>query len=94
MNNLQRSILSGGVCEGGRMNNLQLTVNFEIPDGAKWLAQDQDGYWWAYETCPNIYEGASSRNMWDSQFDSKHVGHSAPNPDWRNELYSLEWEYE
>ena len=75
------------------MNKLQLTVNFEIPEWGHWLAQDQNGNWWAYEMCPHIYGEASSQNMWDSPFGSKYVGYSAPNPDWRNELYSLEWEY-
>ena len=75
------------------MNKLEIAVTFNIPDGYNWIAQDENGNWWAYEICPHIYEGASRRNMWDCPFGAKHVGHSAPNPDWRNELYSLEWEY-
>ena len=72
------------------MNNLQLTVTFDIPDWAKWLAMDQDGSWYAYMSEPYL-----STILWDSGIgDPVLLGQTAPKPDWRNELYSLEWEYE
>jgi len=30
------------------------TVDMNIPDWAEFIAQDEDGQWWAYETEPNL----------------------------------------
>jgi hypothetical protein len=36
------------------MNDLpSVLADVTIPDWAEWLAQDEDGTWWAYEVEPN-----------------------------------------
>ena len=70
------------------MNKIQMTVEFEIPDWANWMAQDKDGMWYAYETEPrqNGYE-------WTTDDMIQYIGLSAEPKDWKQEIYTLEWEY-
>ena len=59
----------------------------QLPDWVRWLAQDADGSWWAYEHEPN---------MSDSGWYENEVGRSiqlqkdTPNLRWRLEIYNLE----
>jgi hypothetical protein len=51
----------------------------KVPDWARWLAQDADGTWWAYEAEPNQqdtgwYENEVGRIL--------RLGQTAPPEDW------------
>jgi len=55
----------------------------KIPDWVKWLAQDADGTWWAYEAEPNQqdygwYENEVGRIL--------QLGQAAPPADWEATL--------
>lgn len=54
-----------------------------IPDWAEWIAQDEDGTWWAYEALPNQqhhgwYENEVGR--------IQRLGQTAAPPDWQATL--------
>lgn len=54
-----------------------------LTDWARWVAQDQDGYWWAYEVEPlqfhkGWYENEVGRN--------KRLAHELKSKDWKNTL--------
>jgi len=54
-----------------------------IPDWAAWIAQDEDGTWWAYEAHPNQqhhgwYENEVGR--------IQRLGQTAAPPDWQATL--------
>jgi len=51
-----------------------------IPSWARWLAQDEDGTWWAYEAEPN-----QQHNGWYENEVGRiqRLGNSAPPTDWR-----------
>jgi hypothetical protein len=69
------------------MTVTSLPVNFAIlPVWARWLAQDADGTWWAYEHEPN--EGTSS---WyeNEAGDSIRVCSDLPNSGWRRTLVKI-----
>ena len=57
-----------------------------LPPWARWLAQDADGTWWAYEHEPN---------MSDSGWYENEVGQSIrlekhkPNPLWQQEIHVI-----
>ncbi len=55
----------------------------KVPGWARWLAQDADGTWWAYEAEPNQqdtgwYENEVGRIV--------RLGRSAPPDDWQDTL--------
>lgn len=55
----------------------------KVPDWARWLAQDADGTWWAYEAEPNQqdrgwYENEAGRIV--------RLGQAAPPADWEATL--------
>jgi hypothetical protein len=54
-----------------------------IPDWARWLAQDEDGVWWAYEAEPN-----QQHNGWyENEVGRIERLVAAPPPaDWRERL--------
>lgn len=58
-----------------------------IPDWARWLAQDEDGAWWAYEAEPN-----QQHNGWyeNEVGRIRRLGRGEPPVDWRNCLIRLE----
>jgi hypothetical protein len=63
----------------------------QLPDWVRWLAQDADGSWWAYEHEPNMsdsgwYENEAGRNV--------HLRKDTPNSRWRQEIHNLEREYQ
>ena len=63
----------------------------QLPDWVRWLAQDADGSWWAYEHEPNMadsgwYENEVGRNIY--------VRKDMPNSLWRREIHNLEREYQ
>ncbi|MDX1344972.1 MAG: hypothetical protein R3179_03660 [Sedimenticolaceae bacterium] len=54
-----------------------------LPPWARWLAQDADGAWWAYEHEPN--EGTSS--WYENEVgDSIRLCNDSPNSNWRETL--------
>lgn len=57
-----------------------------LPDWAQWLAQDEDGAWWAYEAEPN-----QQHNGWYENEVGRiqRLGKSDPPADWQNTLHSL-----
>ena len=70
------------------MNKIQMTMELEIPEWATHIAQDEDGMWYSYRAEPHIGDC-----QWDSADASAYAGSSANLKDWRQELYTLEWEY-
>jgi hypothetical protein len=63
----------------------------QLPDWVRWVAQDADGSWWAYEHEPN---------MSDSGWYENEVGRSVqlrkdtPNSLWRQEIHNIERKYQ
>ncbi len=55
----------------------------DMPDWARWIAQDEDGAWWAYEAEPN-----QQHNGWYENEVGRiqRLRQGEPNPDWRNAL--------
>ena len=70
------------------MNKIQMTVEFDIPDWATYIAQDEDGMWFAYGIAPHQGE-----DEWTTDDTSQYIGLSAEPKDWKQEIYTLEWEY-
>jgi len=57
-----------------------------FPDWAQWLAQDEDGTWWAYEAEPN-----QQHNGWYENEVGRiqRLGKTDPPADWQTTLRSL-----
>lgn len=55
----------------------------KVPAWARWLAQDEDGTWWAYEAEPN-----QQHNGWYENEVGRiqRLGVAAPPADWRSML--------
>ena len=59
------------------------TDNFQLPEWANWLAQDEDGSWWCYEQEPN----QSHQGWYENEVGrSKRLATSQPNRFWANSL--------
>lgn len=61
-------------------------IPVQVPDWVKWVAQDEDGTWVAYEIKPH-----STSIYWHvpiGQWESLFNGH--PNPNWRETLREVE----
>lgn len=58
----------------------------KVPTWARWLAQDEDGAWWAYEAEPN-----QQHNGWYENEVGRiqRLGVTAPPSDWRTMLIRL-----
>jgi len=54
-----------------------------LPPWARWLAQDADGCWWAYEHEPNPGEKSWYENEVGAAIK---LLDAEPNPDWRRAL--------
>ena len=61
--------------------------NVDLPDWARWLAQDRNGSWWVFEVEPN--EGATS---WYENEVGRYlkVGEGEVNFEWRESLVRLD----
>ncbi len=57
-----------------------------VPDWARWLAQDEDGTWWAYEAEPN-----QQHNGWYENEVGRlqRLTRTAPPIDWQTQLFRL-----
>jgi hypothetical protein len=57
-----------------------------LPSWARWVAQDADGTWWAFEHEPN--EGSTS--WYENEVgDSARLRKDLPNNDWRRTLMKV-----
>jgi len=54
-----------------------------LPEWADWIAQDEDGAWWAYEAHPNQHDTGWYENEVGR---IQKLGRTAPNADWQNSL--------
>ena len=58
-----------------------------IPYWAKWIAQDADGHWWAYEVEPLQYH----KGWYENELGRNHsLGHEVPIGDWKLSLCSVD----
>ena len=58
-----------------------ISIPFPVPDWVEWVAQDEDGEWWAHEMEPYLW-----RNVWDNDKDTVFIEKGSPNPNWRETL--------
>lgn len=66
--------------------NINLPPITELPPWVKWLAQDEDGAWWAYSIEPLEY----SRGWYENEVGLRQkIKQSSVNPDWRNSLTKI-----
>lgn len=55
----------------------------ELPEWVLWIAQDEDGTWWAYECEPLEY----GKGWYENEVGRrKRLAVTNPNPDWRSSL--------
>lgn len=68
------------------MNNTHKQLKNLAPNWARWLAQDADGAWWAYEHEPN-----QSHNGWYENEVGRYqrILQEEPNTDWHNALIKI-----
>lgn len=52
----------------------------QIPHWVRWIAQDGDGAWWAYECEPNMSDTGWYENEVGAQIK---LAQASPNPAWR-----------
>ena len=57
-----------------------------LPSWAKWIAQDADGAWWAYEAHPNQHDIGWYENEVGQIFQ---LGRGEPNPAWPTSLRKI-----
>lgn len=68
-------------------NNKRLPSDNDLPKWAKWLAQDEDGAWWAYSVEPLEF----SRGWYENEVGLRlKVAQYTNNPDWKNSLTKIE----
>jgi hypothetical protein len=62
-------------------------IGLPIPDWAAWLAQDEDGAWWAYEAEPN-----QQHNGWYENEVGRiqRLAQAEPPADWQEMLICLD----
>jgi len=66
-----------------------IDIPVQVPDWAKWVAQDKNGDWWCYERMPRI----SDMGPFEWSFsggDCELLGTFEPNPNWRETLREVE----
>lgn len=59
---------------------------FDLPEWANWIAQDEDGAWWAYSVEPLEHDHGWYENEVGIR---KKIKQSGANPDWRNSLTKI-----
>ena len=66
------------------MKTIKLEV--QIPEEAKYIAQDEDGEWWAFKKEPrkDTQDGG-----WLVNFDGDYLVKGIPNPNWRDTLIKV-----
>lgn len=75
------------------MAKMHLDDGVEIPEWANWLAQDEDGGWYAYENKPHCeLNDIWSSNVRKGRFEFLYKdGYLEYVADWREQLYKLYW---
>ena len=73
----------GGNLYSAQRRNISFMEKWNLPDWARWLAQDEDGTWWAYEAEPN-----QQHNGWYENEVGRiqRLGQSDPPLDWQATL--------
>jgi hypothetical protein len=69
---------------------MTLIIETEVPDWVRWVAQDEDGDWWAYEDEPKI-PGRGSRR-WLNNLNGRCIpigSGDGSNPNWRETLHEV-----
>jgi len=68
------------------MKTMQVTVEIEVPEGAKWMAQDQNGEWFFYSERPAPIDG-----MWVAGDGEMRFAYpdKRPGKDWKNQLFEV-----
>ena len=59
----------------------------QLPEWVRWLAQDADGSWWAYEHEPNMFDCGWYEN---EAGESMMLQKDEPNPLWMEEIHRIE----
>lgn len=57
-----------------------------LPEWVRWIAQDADGVWWAYEHEPNMSDAGWYEN---EVGQSLRFHRDLPNPQWRQEIHPV-----
>ena len=58
----------------------------QLPEWVRWIAQDADGVWWAYEHEPNM----SAAGWYENEVGQSVRLHSGdPNPRWTQEIHPI-----
>ena len=63
----------------------------QLPDWVRWIAQDADGSWWAYEHEPNMSDSGWYENEVGRSFQ---LLRDTPNSLWRQEIHNIERTYQ
>ncbi len=76
---------------------MKLTVDVEIPEKAKWIAQDESGSWCWYENKP---KPVARWKIWDDTAAGDHLGFlitvdimpsGVKVKNWKEQLYEITW---
>lgn len=65
-------------------------VEYEIPEWARWLAQDANGAWYVFENKPYRAKSAWFRRRRRGRYGYIYITPHLPD-DWTQELYRLVW---
>lgn len=63
-----------------------MNVTLHAPDWARWMAQNESGWWFFYKDKPRP---SAFQNWWFSYEGSRQAYLGEPNPDWRNTLHEV-----
>jgi hypothetical protein len=71
-----------------------MKFDIPIPEWANWVAQDEDGEWWVYDTKPRLCERTNGPLYWcnhDNARREKIPYPFDPPEDCTQELYEIVW---
>lgn len=60
----------------------------EIEKWVKYIAQDEDGIWWAYPNKPKQFFGSKS-GYWDTYGEIEYLAYDRKPTNWQLELYKI-----
>ena len=64
---------------------MKVEIDIDVPEGTRWMAQDQNGEWWFFKNKPTPKHG-----MWvDMDGDSRFAYPDRPSKDWKSQLYEV-----
>ena len=64
-----------------------MKFDIEVPEWANWIAQDENGEWFAHTEKPR-----TGYSIWLSNRNKTMIALSKPNDNWKEELYEVYWE--